>query len=122
MAGKWKPLRSDLLWVVFNPLMFLMGAMADSTSSNIEYDIQLVICGTWSAFGVISGIGTIAGAFWAMRLQVILRWIVFAAFAVFGVALVFSTVRIAAGFLFAIAAVALLTGMPLLFYVIRRQR
>ena len=75
----------------------MWGVMADSTSSNLEYEIQVVVFGTWSAAGIISGIGTIAGAWWAVRVQTVLVWIVYAALAVFGVAIVFYGVRIAAG-------------------------
>ena len=118
MAVNWKSLRAGLLWILFSPLMFMSGVMADSTSSNLEYEIQVVICGTWSVFGVISGIGTIAGASWAVRVQTVLVWIVYAAFAVFGVAIVFYGVRITVGPLWAIAAVLFLTGIV---YAMRRQ-
>ena len=39
----WKSLRSGLKWIVFSPLMFLWGVMADRTSSNLEYDIQVTL-------------------------------------------------------------------------------
>jgi hypothetical protein len=80
---------------VFSPLMFLVGVMADSTSSDIEYSIQVVMCGTWSVFGVISGIGTIAGASWAVRVQTVLVWIGNAAIIVLGVAFVYYGFRAA---------------------------
>jgi hypothetical protein len=111
MAGNWKSLRSGLAWIVFSPLMFLWGAMADSTSSDIEYTIQVLMCGTWSVFGVISGIGTIAGASWAVRIQTVLAWVANATLIVLLVALVFYGVRMVVGSLWAIAAAVLfLTG------------
>jgi len=119
MAVNWKSLRSGLLWILFSPLMFMTGVMADSTSSNLAYDIQLVICGTWSVFGVISGIGTIAGVSWAVRVQAVLVWVANAALLVFGVAIVFYGVRRVGGSLWATAAAVLfLTGM---LYAIRQS-
>jgi hypothetical protein len=65
-----------------------MGAMADRTSSNLEYDIQVGLCGAWSVLGVISGIGVIAGASWAPHLQRVLRWILYALLLVSAIAAV----------------------------------
>jgi hypothetical protein len=36
--------------------MFLWGVMADRTSSDLEYSIQVTLFGAWSVLGVISGI------------------------------------------------------------------
>lgn len=74
----WKSLRSGLKWIVFSPLMFVWGAMADRASSNLVYDIQIGLFGAWSVLGVISGIGTIAGTSWAAHLQNVLWWILMA--------------------------------------------
>ena len=63
---------------MFSPLIFLWGVMADRTSSNLEYDIQVTLFGAWSVFGVIAGIGTIAGASWAASVQRVLVWALFA--------------------------------------------
>jgi hypothetical protein len=87
-AINWKSLRSGLKWIVFSPLMFLWGAMADRTSSDLEYNIQVLLFGAWSVLGVISGIGTIAGASWAARVQSVLWWILMAFLALCVVALV----------------------------------
>jgi hypothetical protein len=100
--------------------MFLWGAMADATSSDLEYTIQVVLFATWALFGVISGIGTLAGASWAVRVQTVLVWIANVALALVVVATVFYGVRIAAGPVWAIAAVLFLTCI--IFYAIRRQR
>jgi len=78
MAVTWQSLRSGLVWIVFSPFMFVMGAMADRTSSDLEYSIQIGLCAAWSLLGVISGIGIIAGAAWAPHLQRVLRWILYA--------------------------------------------
>ena len=78
MAVNWKSVPSGLAWIVFSPFMFAMGAAADRTSSDLEYEIQIGLCGAWSVLGVISGIGMIAGASWAPHLQRVLRWILYA--------------------------------------------
>ena len=57
--------------------MFLWGVMADRTSSDLEYSIQVTLFGAWSVLGVISGIGTIAGASWATSVQRVLVWTLF---------------------------------------------
>jgi hypothetical protein len=124
MAIKWKPLRSGLLWIVFSPLALLM-ALISTVKSDITYNVQIALFGTWSACGVISGIGRIAGASWAVRLQIILSWIAFAAFAVPGIVMLVYTLRSPAGYfgyLFAIAVMVVLTGIPFLIYARRRQR
>ena len=119
MAIKSKRLRSGLCWILFSPLMFLWGVMADATSSDLEYTIQVVIFGTWALFGVTSGFGTLAGASWAVRVQTVLVWIANVALSLLVVAIVFYGVRIAAGPVWAIAAVLFLTGI--IFYAIRRR-
>jgi hypothetical protein len=121
LAIKWKPLRSGLLWIVFSPLALLM-ALLSTVKSDITYNVQIALFGTWSACGVISGFGRIAGASWAVRLQIILSWIAFAAFAVPGIVMLFYTLRSPAGYLFAIAVMVFLTGIPFLVYARRRQR
>jgi hypothetical protein len=122
MRINWRSLRSGLAWIVFSPLAFLMAAMADATS-DIAYDIQLVICGTWSVCGIVSGIGRIAGASWAVRLQSILCWVAFAAFAVPGVALLGYSIKNSAGLDgLALAVGVFSTGMPFLIYARRLQR
>jgi hypothetical protein len=68
--------------------MFLWGAMADSTSSDLQYSIQVTLFGAWSVLGVISGIGTIAGASWAAAVQRVLKWTLFALLAFCAVALI----------------------------------
>src|SRR5262245_8810465 len=87
IGSKWKSLRSGLMWIAFSPLMFLWGAMADRTSSDLEYEIQVILFGAWSVLGVISGVGTITGASWAARVQRILIWFLFALFAFCGLVL-----------------------------------
>jgi hypothetical protein len=122
MAIKWKSLRSGLLWTVFSPLALLM-ALISTVKSDIDYNVQIAVCGTWSAFGVISGVGRIVGASWAMRVQIILCWIAFAAFAVPGVVMVTYVVRDPDSyFLFPIPAMVVATGIPFLIYARRRQR
>ena len=68
--------------------MFLWGVMADRTSSNLEYDIQVTLFGAWSVLGVISGIGTIAGASWAASVQRVLKWTLIALLAFCAVAVI----------------------------------
>jgi hypothetical protein len=68
--------------------MFLWGVMADRTSSDLEYSIQVTLFGAWSVLGVISGIGTIAGASWATSVQRVLVWTLFALLAFCTVALI----------------------------------
>ena len=68
--------------------MILWGVMADGTSSNLEYDIQVTLSGAWSVLGIISGIGTIAGASWAASVQRVLKWTLIALLAFCVVALV----------------------------------
>jgi hypothetical protein len=100
VAVNWKSLRSGLKWIVFSPLMFLWGVGADRTSSDLEYETQIGLFGAWSVLGVISGIGTIAGASWAVHLQSVLRWILmaFLAFCVVALlAILFYEVRDLAG-------------------------
>ena len=97
MAVNWKSLRSGLTWIVFSPFMFFFGAMADRTSSDLAYEIQVLLSGAWSAFGVISGIGTIAGAAWAQHVQSVLQWIFIAVCSVLLMAVVFHSIRALAG-------------------------
>ena len=100
-------------------------AAISTVSSDIVYNVQLIVFGAWAACGVISGIGRIVGTSWAVRLQIILCWIAFAAFAVPGVVIIFYIARGPAGnfvALFAVAAGVLLTGIPFLIYARRRQR
>ena len=84
----WKSRRSGLKWIAFSPLMFLWGVMADRTSSDLEYSIQVTLFGAWSVLGVISGIGTIAGASWATSVQRVLVWTLLALFAFCAVAII----------------------------------
>ena len=121
MAIKWKLLRSGVLWIVFSPLALLM-ALISTVRSDVVYNVQLALFGTWSACGVISGIGRIAGATWAVRLQIVLSWIAFAAFAVPGIVMLVYAFRGLAGYLFAIAVMVFLTGSPFLIYARRRRR
>lgn len=122
MAIKLKSLRSGLLWTVFSPVALLM-ALISTVESDITYNVQIAICGTWTAFGVISGVGRIAGASWAVRVQIILCWIAFAAFAVPGVVMIAYVVRDRDSyFLFPIPAMVVSTGIPFLIYARRRQR
>jgi hypothetical protein len=97
VAVTWKTFRSGLAWIVFSPLMFLWGVMADSTSSNMAYDIQVLMFGTWSVLGVISGFATIADASWAGRVQIVLLWAFFGGVLVFGAAVSFHMLRLALG-------------------------
>src|SRR5262245_66132892 len=71
-----KGLGSGLLWIIFSPLALLMALIAKG-GSDTDYYVGVAACGTWSACGVISDIGTIAGAPWANRVQTILCWIAF---------------------------------------------
>ena len=122
MAIKLKCLRSGLLWTVFSPMALLL-ALISTVNSDITYKVQIAVCGTWSAFGVIYGIGRIAGASWAVRVQIILCWIAFAGFAVPGVVTVAYVVRDPDSyFLFPIPAMVVATGIPFLIYARRRQR
>jgi hypothetical protein len=122
MAIKWKSLRSGLLWIVFSPLALLM-AVISTAKSDTTYNIQIAVCGTWSAFGVISGIGRIAGAFWAVRIQITLSWIAFLAFAVPGIVMIVYAVRNPDSYLLSFVAVMVFsTGAPFLVYAIHRQR
>ena len=68
--------------------MFLWGVMADRTSSDLEYSIQVTLFGAWSVLGVISGIGTIAGASWATSVQRVLVWTLFALLAFYAVVVI----------------------------------
>jgi hypothetical protein len=88
MAVTWKSVPSGLAWIVFSPFMFVMGAAADRTSSDLEYEIQIGLFGAWSVLGVISGIGVIAGAAWAPHLQRVLRWILYVLLVVSAIAAV----------------------------------
>ena len=76
--------------------MFMWGVMADSTSSDLEYGIQVTLFGTWSVLGVISGIGTIAGARWAASVQRVLVWTFGALFAFLTLALILGAFQSAA--------------------------
>ena len=99
-------------------------AAISTVRSDMGYDIQITLFGAWSALGVVSGMGNIAGALWAVRLQVILCWIAFAAFAVAGVVMIFYALQRSGSVavaLLAIAAGVFLTGIPFLIYARRRQ-
>jgi hypothetical protein len=137
MAIHWKLVRSGLLWIVFSPLALMM-ALISTVKSDVTYDVQVAACGTWSALGIVSGIGKMAGASWAVRLQMILCWVAFAAFAVPGVVMILFAVLGAVGyyplktaarftltdsaFLLGIGAVVFVTGVPFLIYARGRQR
>ena len=97
MVVNWKSLQSGLTWVVFSPFMFFFGVMADRTSSDLEYEIQVLLSGAWSALGVISGIGTIAGAAWAQVRPERPSWIFIAVCSVLLMAVVFYSIRALAG-------------------------
>jgi hypothetical protein len=114
-------LRSGVGWIVFSPVALLM-ALISTVESDVVYNIQLAAFGTWSACGIVSGVGRLTGARWAVRLQVGLCWVAFAAFAVPGVVMMAYVFRDPAGWLFATAAGVCLTGIPFLIYALRRQR
>jgi hypothetical protein len=137
MAADWKSVRSGFLWIVFSPLALLM-ALVSTVKSDVTYHVQIAACGTWSALGVASGVGRIAGGSWAVRLQVTLCWIAFVAFGVpGGVMIVFAALgatgyyplRAAveftlkdAAFLLGLGAMVFLTGIPFLIYARHRQK
>ena len=66
--------------------------------SDVTYNVQIAVCGTWSVLGVVSGVGKIARASSAARLQMILCWIAFAAFAVPGVVMLAYALGLAGGY------------------------
>jgi hypothetical protein len=121
MAVNWKAFRSGVGWIVFSPVALLM-ALISTVESDVVYNIQLAAFGTWSACGIVSGVGRLLGASWAVRLQIVLCWLVFAAFALPGVVLIAYAFRDPADWLFAMAAGVCLTGVPFLIYAVRRQR
>jgi len=122
MAIDWKSARSGVLWILFSPLAVLM-AMISTVKSDTVYHLQIAVCGTWSACGVISGIGRIARVSWAVRLQIILCWIAFSAYAVPGVIMFFYAIRRPSGYVFVpIAVMVFVSGIPFLIYARRRQR
>jgi hypothetical protein len=126
VAGRWRALRSGILWIVFSPLALLM-AMLGSDSSVSGY-AQVAVGGAWSACGIVSGCGRIAGALWAIRLQIVLCWIAFALYAAAGgvaLALMVPSIfndPVKALVLLLLSASVAVTGLPFLLYALRRQR
>src|SRR5262245_13879652 len=117
-----KRLVSGLLWIVFSPLVLLMAPIAKG-GSETDYYVGVAVCGTWSACGVMSGVGTIAGTRWAMRVQTILCWIAFIAFCLIPAALLlFYAFNTGIGYFVGVAVPMLLTGTLLLIRARRRQR
>jgi len=116
-----KRLVSGLLWIVFSPLVLLMGLIA-KTHTLTEYYVGVGLCGTWSICGVISGIGAIVGARWAMRVQTILCWIACIVFCLIPAAmLLFYAFKTGIGYFVGVAVPMLLT-VALLVVRGRRQR
>lgn len=113
-------------------------ALVSTVRSDVTYHVQIAVCGTWSALGVLSGIGRIAGGSWAVRLQVILCWVAFAVYAVAGIAMLVYAIGLAGGYrpstatreftladfalVVGLAAGVFATGVPFLVYARRRQR
>jgi len=115
-----KGLGSGLLWIIFSPLALLMALIAKG-GSDTDYYMGVAVCGTWSACGVVSGIGRIAGRRWAMLVQMILCWIAFAVYSVAGVVMLFYARRGPSSIVI-VGMGTLLTGTPFLFCARRRHR
>jgi hypothetical protein len=116
-----KRLGSGLLWIIVSPFALLMALIAKG-GSETEYHIVVVACGTWSACGVVSGVGTIVGSRWAIPVQTTLCWIAFALLCLIPAAiLLFNALKVGMGYFALVALAMLLTVTPLLVRARRRQ-
>ena len=105
MSSRRQGLVSGVLWIVFSPVALLMALIAKG-GSETDYYAGVAVCGTWSACGVVSGIGTIAGARWARRVQTILCWIALATCSIPAAILLFFAYETGIGY-FAVIALAM---------------
>ena len=116
---------SGLAWILLSPIALLM-ALISTVESLTVYYVQLALFGLWAVAGMLSGIGTITSASWAVRLQTVLLWIAFTYFAGSGVLiagyviLALGSDRSSLGWL--IAAMVLGTALPFLYMARRRRR
>ena len=120
MSPRRQRLASGVLWIVFSPVALLMALIAKG-GSETDYHAGVAVCGTWSVCGVISGVGTLVGMHWAVRLQMLLCWVAFAIFSASGIFIMFVGLRTSAAFI-PVGVGTLLTGTPFLFWARRRQR
>jgi hypothetical protein len=115
-----KRLVSGVLWIVFSPLVLLMGLIA-KTHTLTDYYAGVGVCGTWAVCGVISGFGRLAGRRWATLVQMTLCWITVAVYAVVGVVILFYA-RKGPSSIVTVGIGTLLTAIPFLFCARRRHR
>jgi hypothetical protein len=108
-----KELISGALWIVFSPLVLLMGLIAKAPTLT-EYYVGVGLCGTWSVCGVVSGFGRIASRRWAIGVQTILCWIAFIAFCLIpAVMLLFIAYKTEIGY-FVVITLAMLLALTLI--------
>lgn len=110
-----------LTWIVLSPIALLM-ALISTVESLTVYYVQVALFGAWATCGMVSGIGQIASASWAPRIQTVLSWLAFAYFTVCAVLLVtysilslFKANTSALWFGFPVAMGVFLTGALFLF-------
>ena len=118
---RWKELVSGVLWIVFSPLVLLMALIAKGASET-DYYVGVAACGTWSACGVISGVGAIVGSRWAGRVQTILCWIAFVTGSIPATILLFYAYKTGIGYFAVIAVAMLLAVTPIVAGAWRRRQ
>jgi hypothetical protein len=128
MSERTSTVKSGVAWIVLSPIALLM-ALISTVGSLTVYYVQVALFGIWAVCGVISGIGKIAKARWASRLQIVLSWIAFIYCAVFGVliagyALVGTLKQKTGAWVIGIgmAVGVFLTGLPFLYLARRYKR
>jgi hypothetical protein len=78
MSPKIKQVIQGLAWVLFSPLVLLMGMLGyppEPAPITAAYYVGIALAGAWSLGGIAAGVATIAQTAWAHRLRNVLTWI-----------------------------------------------